>query len=168
MHNPHLTFKCLVSFGVIYSCYYNYGAKELVIYISVRERGREGERERDGEEAMLPQGGAEQGSLDLNGGWHPCLLHPEAWRGQMGKPPQKSWSVSLLSLALSLLWKHMFIILSVKFCFDVGSDFCATVSVWFDHFLKSHHLFTKMIKRVDDCNAQAWHVSRQVHWLLQD
>jgi hypothetical protein len=47
MHNPHLTFKCLVPFGAIYSCYYNYGAKELVIYISVREKGgreREGER----------------------------------------------------------------------------------------------------------------------------
>ena len=120
IHNPRLTFKCLVSFGVIYSCDYNYGAKEQVIDISVREKGgREREGERDGEEAMLPQGGAEQGSLDINGGWHPCLLHPEAWRGQMGKPPQKSWSVTRLSCSVSLLWKHMFIILSVKFCFDV-------------------------------------------------
>jgi len=57
MHNPHLTFKCLVSFGVIYSCYYNYGAKELVIYISVRERGREGERERWGGSHAAPRRG---------------------------------------------------------------------------------------------------------------
>ena len=60
IHNARLTFKCLVSFGVIYSCDYNYGAKEQVIDISVREKGG---REREmGRKPCCPKEGLNRGA----------------------------------------------------------------------------------------------------------
>ena len=99
MHNPHLTFKCLVSFGVIYSCYYNYGAKELMIDISVREKGG---REREmGRKPCCPKEGLNRGAwTSMEDGILVSYIQKHG-EGKWGSLPRRA-GLSLVSHALSL------------------------------------------------------------------